>query len=844
MVLPDYEKLGVFYLGRPVDRRTGEVAEVPFLYDSNDLLTHAVVVGMTGSGKTGLGVGLLEEAVIDGIPAIAIDPKGDLGNLALAFPQLRAEDFAPWIDPGEAERQGVDTDTHAASVAELWRHGLAKWDQTPDRIARFRDAAEVTVFTPGSRAGTPINVLRSFGAPAPAVREDADALRDRVVGTVTGLLALLGIDADPLRSREHILVSTLLAGAWREGTDLDLADIIRGIQDPPFKQVGVFDLETFYPADDRLSLAMTLNNLLASPGFGVWMEGEPLDVGKLLFTPAGKPRLSVLSIAHLSEAERMFFVTLLLEEVLSWVRGQSGTRSLRALLYMDEIFGYFPPTANPPSKKPMLSLLKQARAYGLGVVLATQNPVDLDYKGLSNTGTWFLGRLQTERDKLRILDGLEGASSVLGKSFDRQATEALLSGLGKRTFLVNNVHEDGPVLFRTRWALSYLAGPLTREQIKTLTAAKARAADGVGAAGASVGAGAGAGAGAGVASAVAGSASDSTPARAEARAAVAASRAVAEPEAVDTPPGTSPHRPITPPEIDETFVLEPRDASREGTLVYRPGLLARATLHYADARLGLDEWTSVALLAPLTEDGPTSPWDAAVTLDAAPEQDDEPRPGAAWSPLPREAVDPSKHRAWAKMLKGHLYETRPLTLARCPALKLTARAGEAEGEFAIRVREGAREARDVALDKMRKKWVPKLRRMKDKIDTAERAIDREQSQYEEERAENTVSWGSTLLGALFGRKLGSASNVRSAASAAKGRARVNKQAEDVEHAKEKHAHYEQQFAELQREFDDELDRVREEFEPDRFELEEKVLRLRKADLVVDGIGLAWLPERI
>ncbi|MCA9086899.1 MAG: ATP-binding protein, partial [Planctomycetaceae bacterium] len=209
---------------------------------------------------------------------------------------------------------------------------------------------------------------------------------------------------------------------------------------PPFDRIGVIGLENFYPQADRFQLAMLLNNLLASPGFSSWMEGESLDIQKMLYSPDGKPRFTILSIAHLSEAERMFFVTIFLNEVVSWMRAQSGTSSLRAILYMDEVFGYFPPTANPPSKTPMLTLLKQARAFGLGVVLATQNPVDLDYKGLSNAGTWFIGRLQTERDKARVLDGLEGASAAAGHAFDRRQMEVILSGLGSRVFLLNNVH--------------------------------------------------------------------------------------------------------------------------------------------------------------------------------------------------------------------------------------------------------------------------------------------------------------------------------------------------------------------------------------------------------------------
>ncbi|MDX2178748.1 MAG: hypothetical protein SFV18_04080 [Bryobacteraceae bacterium] len=463
MPMPSYEKLGAFYLGRRTDN--GET----LLYDSKDLVTHAVCVGMTGSGKTGLCIGLLEEAAIDGIPALVIDPKGDIANLLLAFPELDAASFEPWVNPDEARAQGMEPPAFATAQAELWKKGLAKWDQDGERIARMKAAAEFTVYTPGSDAGVPVSVLKSFGAPDEAMRDDREAMRDRISANATSLLGLLGIDADPVQSREHILISTLLDNAWGEGEDVDLGMMISRIQQPPVTKIGVMDVDSFYPAKERFALSMQLNNLLASPGFEAWMQGDALDIGNLLYTPAGKPRIAIFSIAHLSDAERMFFVSLLLNQTLAWVRTQSGTTSLRALLYMDEIFGYFPPVANPPSKKPLLTLLKQARAYGFGVVLATQNPVDLDYKGLANTGTWFIGRLQTERDKARVMEGLEGAAQASGGAFDKQKMEQLLAGLGKRVFLMNNVHESEPVLFETRWCLSYLRGPLSRAQIKRLS---------------------------------------------------------------------------------------------------------------------------------------------------------------------------------------------------------------------------------------------------------------------------------------------------------------------------------------------------------------------------------------
>jgi hypothetical protein len=469
----DFEKLGVFYLGREYDPATKQQKPAPLLYDSRDLVTHAVCVGMTGSGKTGLCIGLLEEAAIDGIPALIIDPKGDLSNLLLTFPDLRPEDFAPWVNLDDAARKGIPAAEYPKQQAELWSKGLAEWGQSGDRIRMLRNAAEFAIYTPGSNAAIPISVLKSFDAPTGVAAEDREIYAERIQATATSLLGLLGIEADPIQSREHILISNILDATWRDGASLELGQLIQQVQSPPFERVGVLELESFYPSKDRMRLAMQLNNLLASPGFSQWMEGVPLDVGSLLYTPQGKPRVAIISIAHLSDAERMFVVALVLNNALAWMRQQTGTTSLRAILYMDEIFGYFPPVANPPSKMPLLTLLKQARAYGLGVVLATQNPVDLDYKGLANAGTWFIGRLQTERDKERVLEGLEGATTTAGAKFDRGRMEQILAGLGSRVFLMNNVHDDAPTVFETRWAMSYLRGPLTRQQIKQLAPAAA-----------------------------------------------------------------------------------------------------------------------------------------------------------------------------------------------------------------------------------------------------------------------------------------------------------------------------------------------------------------------------------
>ena len=759
---------------------------------------------MTGSGKTGLCITLLEEAALDGIPAIAIDPKGDLGNLLLGFPQLRPADFLPWLDPSEAARAGRTPEEHARWTADLWRKGLAKWGQSGDRIARLQEAADLAIYTPGGSAGIPLTVLRSLAAPPPQVAGDEEALRERTLSAVSGLLALVGVDADPIRSREHILLSTLIDRAWREGRDLDLASLIREIQSPPFDRLGVLDVESFFPSKDRFQLAMTLNNLLASPAFAAWSQGEPLDVGRLLYTDEGKPRIAIVSIAHLSDPERMFLVTVLLNEVIAWMRTQPGTGSLRALLYMDEVFGYFPPTANPPSKTPMLTLLKQARAYGLGVVLATQNPVDLDYKGLSNAGTWFLGRLQTERDKARVMEGLEGASAAAGAGFDRARTERILAGLGSRVFLMNNVHEDEAVVFHTRWALSYLRGPLTRQQIATLMAERKQAA---------------------------------TP----------ASRVrPAAPPASEAAPAAESTRPVVPPKIEERFLPAAGTAAPRGRLVYRPAALGFATLHYTKARTDIDVWKSVALLAPLRGDEAVAmPWEGASVLEGgAADLGDEPEESAEFATLPAAAARPASYPRWSKMLRTHLYRSHPLRVWQSADPRAISRPDQSEAEFRAQLRQLMREKRDLEVEKLRKRYAPKLARLADRVRKGEQRVEREQSQYRQQKMHTVVSVGATLLGALFGRKLGSLGNVGRATTAARGASRTARERGDIARAREDVEVLEEQLQELEAEFEGRLEVLRDQLAEGDLAFEELPIRPRKSDLSVESVVLVWTPWRV
>lgn len=804
----DYERLGAFYLGRVYDLQNQRVQDDLLLYDSKDLTTHAVCVGMTGSGKTGLCAGLLEEAAIDGIPSLVIDPKGDLGNLMLTFPELKPSDFMPWIDTDAAARNALTVEAYAQKVAETWRKGLEQWGQDRSRIARYMSSVDMTIYTPGSNAGIPLSVLQSFESPPQALIGDGDAFRDRILTLVSGLLTLMGITADPIRSREHILLSNILNHAWSKGQSLTIASMIQAIQSPPFTKVGVFDLESFYSSKERFELAMQLNNLLASPGFAAWMEGEPLDIGRLLYTPTGKPRLSVMSIAHLSERERMFFVTTLLNEILAWMRSQPGTSSLRCLLYMDEIFGFFPPTANPPSKTPMLTLLKQARAYGLGVVLATQNPVDLDYKGLANAGTWFIGRLQTARDKERVLEGLEGASVSAGVEFNRERINTTLSALGHRVFLMHNVHEDEPVLFQTRWILSYLRGPLTRAQIQILMAGRKK-----------------------------------EPVPKVTR--VMPAQSFPSSLSSDIPKTTEVQRPLLPPDIQEQFLPVKGDLQTSERLLYRPLILGSTKLHYVSRTDKVDHWEPLSLLAPLSPESGTVSWEEAIPIASAEiEFGRQSIPQAQFGELPAAAMKASSYTSWKTALVNHLYQDRVMKLWKSPELKQISTQGESEGEFRARLAHLAREKRDLDVAKLRTRYTPKLARLQDRLRRAQVRVTKETSQYSQQKMQTAISLGATILGGLFGRKLGSTGNVGRATTTMRGVGRSMREKEDIDRAMREVKLVQERLHQLETEFEEEMAKVKESYIPEELELTEVLIRPRKSDIFISPLSLAWSPWKV
>lgn len=795
--MTDFEKLGAFYLGREVDASTGKRQEDLVLYDSKDLTTHAVIIGMTGSGKTGLGIGLLEEALMDNIPIIAIDPKGDLPNLLLTFPSLRPEDFRPWINLQDATNAGQSPEEFAKGQADLWTRGLAEWGQDGDRIRRLRETVSFSVYTPGSTAGRPLSVLRSLTPPPAELKQDIDLWRDAIQGTTTGLLTLMGLQADPLASREHILLANILDHAWSAGRSLDLGGIIHAIQQPPFERLGVLDVEAFYPAKERFELAMRLNNLLASPGFQAWLEGEPLDIQQLLYGEEGRPRASVISIAHLNDAERMFFMTMLLNRTLAWMRTQSGTTSLRAVLYIDEVFGFFPPVANPPSKPPLLALLKQARAFGLGVVLATQNPVDLDYKGLSNAGTWMIGRLQTERDKARLIEGLEGA----GAGFDRQQMEATLAGLKKRVFLLHNVHENQPVLFETRWAMSYLRGPMTREEIRRLQADAALASP-----------------------------------------APSGQSVPAAPAAPATPPpadGGNAQMPVLPPEIKPWFLPSPGGTANP---LYTPCIIGIADVHYAHTRHAVDESQRLGLITAIGDGPEAVDWSAASDLELEPQDlREQPAAGARFAELPRNAQNPKSFAGWSRDFERFVRQERGITLFRSDLFSLTSRAGESESAFRARLAQAAREKRDLEVAKLRKKYGPKVTVLENRLRRAEQAIDREAEQSSAKKIDTAISFGTAIVGALFGRRKLSVSNASRVGSAFGKATRMGKESSDVDRARESADAVRAEIAELEARVQDELTMLESAFDPAGAELETITVRATSKDIRTVVFGLAWRP---
>ncbi len=797
----DYEKLGQFYLGRGYDGDAKKVEDDLILYDSKDLVTHGVVLGMTGSGKTGLCLALLEEAAMDNIPAIIIDPKGDISNLLLMFPDLDAKSFRPWINEDDATKKGVSPDEFAAQTAEKWKNGLAEWGQDSGRIATLRDKVDINIFTPGSKAGIPVSILSSLEVPPFEIMDDAELLGERVESTVSSLLSLVGVEADAIQSPEAVLCAAIFQNAWAAGQNITLETLIRHIQKPAFDKVGVIDLNSFMPEKTRQVLALKFNNLLASPGFATWLEGPPLDIAKMLHSPAGKPRISIFSIAHLGDSERMFFVSLLLNQMLGWMRSQNGTTSLRAIMYMDEIYGYLPPTANPPSKKPLMTMLKQGRAFGLGCLLATQNPVDLDYKALSNIGTWFLGRLQTERDKMRVLDGLEGAAGTQNAKFDRSSMEKLISGLGNQVFLMNNVHEDHPVLFKVRWVMSYLTGPLTRGQIKTLMDPK-RGEFGNGSAAASP---------------------------------TAEVNPMAMP-GMNAPTAAASPRPVVGGGVVEIFVPI---AGAADDITYQPHLLREGIVHFYSAKSGLDGSNTVRLVNPVLASG--IDWEKTVPPPIKIESGaNEPAAGAGFGVLPGFAMNAANYKQVEKDFAEWLYRNERADVFSCPTLKEWSKLGETEADFRARLTMEAREARDAAISKLRDDATKKISSIQSRLQTAQGQLDKQKAESNSAMMQAGVSVLGGILGAFLGRKSGLGSLTRGTSAIGKATG-AYKQHEDVTAADAKVASINAEIEAANSGLELDIAKLTESYDPAALALGTESIKPAKTDVKVQNVALLWLP---
>lgn len=815
---------GKFYLGKIFDPKVGEVEDKLLTYDPDDLTTHAVAVGMTGSGKTGLCIDLLEEAALNGIPALMIDPKGDMTNTLLHFPDLLPEDFKPWVNPDQARKEGKTLDQAAAEAANLWKNGLADWDIDGHRIRKLADAAQFSIYTPGSEAGIPVNILSSLKSPELSWEEHREVLRDKISGTVMGLLGLVGLkDIDPVRSEEHILLSNIFERAWSKGQDLNLRELILQIQNPPFEKLGVIDIETFMPEKDRLDLSMMLNNILAAPGFQSWITGQPLEVGSLLYTPEGRPRHSVFYIAHLTDAERMFFVTLLYSAVETWMRAQKGTTSLRALIYFDEIYGYLPPVANPPSKIPMLRMLKQARAFGVGQVLVTQNPVDVDYKALSNAGTWFIGKLQTEQDKNRLLEGLEGAAPGMEKDiYDR-----LISTLGKRMFLLHNVHEKKPVLFYTRWAMNYLTGPLTRNQIPALNEL------------------AGAGWDQSPSSVLQESTKPgdaTTPASGEGEAGKEARRSP------DNLPGTL-TPPKTPGGIDEYYYppeiivpeaaadeeLELDDDLQQAGIIYRPFLVAQSNVRFLKRNYNLDYEKKLTVLVAEPDRKGRVDWEEWLTETmAAGDLQRSGLPDARFYNLEPPLNDAAKLKGLEADFKDWIYHTLTVTVRSVDELDIFAGPQVSQGEFRKMVGEAVRKFQEEEIQKINDSYTKKLDQIKARLIKEERELEEDQTELSQRKMEELGTHAENLLSLIAGRRKRVSTSLTKRRMTSKAKADVKESLAVIDQ-------YQEEILELEEDRQEAVQEEKEKWQDVLQQAEEILVQPYKKDILIELFGVVWYP---
>jgi hypothetical protein len=845
---------GSFYLGKHLDPKTSQPTTERMLYDPADLTTHAVVTGMTGSGKTGICIDILEEAALQGIPAIIVDPKGDLTNLLLHFPDLAPQDFEPWLDPDSARRAGKSLPDLASETALKWKQGLTDWGLGSDQIRALQAGVKFSVYTPGSSAGISVNILSSFEAPKVSWNENREVLREKIATTVTALLGLIGMeDIDPLRSREHILLSNLIEQAWSQGKSLDLTDLIMQVQTPPIQRLGAFPLESFFPEKDRFGLAMLLNNFLASPSFETWLEGQPLDIAALLYTPEGRPRHSIFYLAHLTDNERMFFVTLLFASFEAWMRTQRGTSSLRALLYFDEIVGYLPPVANPPSRPILLRMLKQARAFGVGLLLATQNPVDVDYKALSNAGTWIIGRLQTPQDIERLIDGLQtaGASASL---MDRAALQGLISSLQKRAFLIQNVHGGAPQVFTSRWTMNFLAGPLTRAQIPDLN----RLADAPvsPAATASIGTASAAAATAGAAGAATGATVAASPAAdrpTQPRASVQTQAAPPQAAAPVQRPAAASNgflstRPAVSAEISEYFLadtvgmsqataglnLPPTlDISAEGIL-YRPALIAQTETRYLQRKYNLDySKRSTALV--MAGDTPRIRWEDSPYQPQEPSQlHSDPLPRSQFAPLPGWLSDAKRLKSLQADFIDWVYRSGTVRVRANETLKVYAGPDTSPADFRELCSQAARSGLEAEIAKIKDTYERKISVLEQKVSRQELEVKGQEDVVSKRTMEELGSNGELLL-SMFTKR-------RRSLSTSLTKRRLTSQAKtNLEQEREELAAMEKQLDDLEAALKAAVGDAQNRWAQTVNDGSEVPIVPMKKDIYPELFGVAWLP---
>ena len=770
-----YEKLGLFYLGKDVDKKTLEVTEALTLLKNKNFTTHAAIIGMTGSGKTGLGIGIIEEAAIDNIPSILIDPKGDMGNLCLLDANYAPESFEPWVKD-EAKSKEKDVKTYAAKIATLWKNGIESWGQNTERAAKL-EAVKKTIYTPGSSAGVAVNVMSSLDAPSAEILEDSDAFASYLKSTTVSLLSLVGIVAEPLESREYILLAQIITKVWLNGEDLNIETLIGKIIKPNFNKIGVLSLDAFYPQDARFKLATKFNSLLASPSFSLWMQGDNLDIQKLLYDENGKAKIAIFSISHLNDDERMFFVTLLLNKYIAWMRRQSGTSALKTLLYMDEIYGFFPPTKNPPSKEPMLLLLKQARAFGVGVVLSTQNPVDLDYKGLSNIGTWFIGRLQTSQDIERVIDGLGGK---VGASYNKKEIKTLLANLKKRTFFLKSAHLEDIRLFSTRWVLSYLKGPLKRDEISALMQ-KQKEFQNIEMQSVGV--------------------------------------MMKKKEDLDSLQQIDDS-------ISQYFELDSSEINE-----YSPTLGALARVHFYNQRKGIDEVKELILSLPLDKNEKNIDWREAREENESFENYPHTAPHKSkFQALPRLILEDKGLKRAVKELKKSLYREQHIKLLRCSSPKIESKVGESESDFKVRIQDNLNDKKEIEIEKLQTRFEKKEKTLLERLSKAKERVEKEQA----DATSSMIETGIAVLGALFGR-----TSPTKIGRAFKKGSNILKERGDMSRAEERMASIQEDIEALEYELEDTIDEINEKYNADNCDIEVFTIKPRKTDIDVEQCAVVW-----